>query len=416
MRSPADLVTPEPGGVWLRRLALRNFRNLCRVDLDLPSDGIAVVGENGHGKTNLLEAVYYLELLRSVRGARDLDVVRFGEEGFHVSGWIAAPAPREIAVGFERVGRRKRARIDGTEPERLSDAIGGLPAVLISPRDVSLVSGAPVERRRYLDIILSLTSRRYLSALQSYRGALARRNAAMREVIRRAGGGGRGGGHGDEAVAVWEPALAKHGAVIWEERLRWVEACARRFTELCHAIGERGAARLSYVTSLPRNATSTRENLIDALAARRGADIRRGVTMVGPHRDDLDLTLEGAGGQPRELRSFGSAGQQRTAAIALRMLEGDTLREKTGVAPLSLLDDPFAELDARRSARVLELFAHSGQGGGQVVLAVPRDADIPSGMTSLERWRVEGGELRRSAGASRGTSAAGTSRLRAVDE
>ncbi|GAC1477483.1 MAG: hypothetical protein NVS1B4_20210 [Gemmatimonadaceae bacterium] len=198
---------------------------------------------------------------------------------------------------------------------------------------------------------------------------------------------------GDARVAVWEPALAEHGAVIWATRARWVESWAPRFTELCEAIGERGCARLEYVTSLPRDDRPLREALLDALAARRATDMKRGVTTIGPHRDDLDLTLARPGGAPHELRGFGSAGQHRTAAIALRMLEGETLREESGGTPLFLLDDPFAELDGRRSARVLELFAQSGGGLGQVVLAVPREDDIPAGMTGLERWRVQDGDI-----------------------
>jgi len=125
---------------------------------------------------------------------------------------------------------------------------------------------------------------------------------------------------------------------------------------------------------------------MNALESKRGLDLRRGLTHAGPHRDDLALTLDG-----RELRAFGSAGQQRTAAIALRLLEGETLRERLGAAPLLLLDDPFAELDARRSARILELLAE--QGMGQTLLTVPREGDIPPALTQLARWRIADGVL-----------------------
>ncbi|GAC1649095.1 MAG: DNA replication/repair protein RecF [Gemmatimonadaceae bacterium] len=367
--------------IRLRHISIRTFRNIARLELDLPADGIAVVGENGHGKTNLLEAIYYLQLLRSVRGARDLDVVRFGDDGFHVQATLTAGAAREISVGFERSGKRKRARIDGAEPARLSEAIGFLPAILISPRDVGLMTGAPSERRRFLDITLALTSRTYLAALQAYRGALLRRNAALRDVSRT--------GRTDARAAVWEPPLAEHGAVIWDARRRWVAERAPRFAELCRAIGERGAATLRYVTSLPQGQAALNETLRDALASKRALDVKRGMTMTGPHRDDLVVTLAAADGIPRELRTFGSAGQHRTTAIALRMLEGETLRDHAGASPISLLDDPFAELDAQRAARILEMFAASGL--GQAVLAVPRDADIPSRLNALPRWRVTDG-------------------------
>jgi DNA replication and repair protein RecF len=135
--------------------------------------------------------------------------------------------------------------------------------------------------------------------------------------------------------------------------------------------------------------------LADALAAKRALDVRRGLTHAGPHRDDLELLLDG-----RDLRLFGSAGQQRTAAIALRMLEAATLRDRSGATPLFLLDDPFAELDARRSHRILELLADAGL--GQTILAVPRAADIPAELTRLDRWGIRDGVLEPASGGARG--------------
>jgi DNA replication and repair protein RecF len=126
----------------LLSIAIRDFRNLARADLELPPEGLIVIGDNGQGKTNLLEAVYYLELFRSVRGARDQDLVRFGASGFHIAAAVETDRAHEISVGFDRPARRKRARLDGGEPERLSDALGTLPAVMFAPGDVDLVAGA----------------------------------------------------------------------------------------------------------------------------------------------------------------------------------------------------------------------------------------------------------------------------------
>ena len=364
--------------VWLRRLVVRDFRNIARADVAFPAEGLAVVGENGHGKTNLLEAVYYLQLLRSARGARDQDLVRFGERAFHLSASVqVGERPREISAAFDRQARRKKVVLDGGEAVRLSDALGALPSVLFSPRDTVLVAGAPSERRRFLDVTLALTSRPYLAALQGYRAALLRRNAALRDAAR---------GRADDArVSVWEPALAQHGAVLWSARLAWVERWRDELAQLCAAIGERAPVRMRYTSSLqPEGAVA--DALLAALAARRGLDVKRGVTHAGPHRDDVELLLG-----DRELRLFGSAGQQRTAALALRILEARTLREHVGAAPVLLLDDPFAELDARRARRILALL---GDGGlGQTLLAVPRPADIPPELTSLERRTIRDGAL-----------------------
>lgn len=370
--------------VVLRSLALRDFRNLTRLDVAIPEDGVAIVGENGQGKTNLLEAVYYLHLLRSARGARDVDIVRFGAPGFHIGARAEGGTQHELSVGFERAGRRKRVKLDGAEPARLSDALGALPCVLFSPADVELVAGAPSARRRYLDILLALSSRPYLAALQRYRHALAQRNAALRSAARE-------GARGEQRVAVWETPLAEHGAVLWRERVRWTEAATPQFAGICAAIGEASPVAMRYATSLEPASDVlevVRAALARALEAKRALDLRRGLTHAGPHRDDLALTLDG-----RELRAFGSAGQHRSAAIALRLLEAETLNERLGGRPLLLLDDPFAELDARRSARILELLAAHGM--GQTLLTVPRESDIPPALTRLARWRIADGVIER---------------------
>lgn len=367
----------------LIRHDVRDFRNLAHVELAPPAEGLVLVGENGQGKTNLLESIYYLQILRSARGARDQDLVRFGADAFHIGATVETNARHEVGVGFERATRRKRTRIDGVVPERLSEALGALPSVMFSPNDVELVAGAPNARRRYLDIMLALTARGYLTALQHYRAALARRNAALREAVRTSRSS-------DASVAIWEPPLAEHGAVLWAERRAWVASMEKRFEELCRDIGEAGRVRVRYSSSV--NAS---DNLVNCLAAaleeKRPHDLRRGITHVGPHRDDLIITLAGPDSTPRDLRTFGSAGQQRSAAIALRMLEASTFRERTGRAPVFLLDDPFAELDARRASRVLSLL--TAERLGQTILAVPRESDIPSELTSLERFRVAAGEI-----------------------
>jgi DNA replication and repair protein RecF len=360
--------------VRLKRLSARDFRNFERLDLELPDAGLAIIGENGQGKTNLLEAIYYLQVLRSVRGARDQDLVRFGAKAFHISATVVSNGAGEVSAGFEISSKKKKVSIDGAVAGRLSEAFGSLPSVMFSPRDIQLVAGGPAERRRYLDLVLALSSRKYLIALQTYRGALARRNAALRDAARTGD---------DSAVAVWEPALAEHGASLVCERAAWVREQAPEFARLVTAIGEEGESRMSYHSGLSRE-EDPRSALEEALARQRKHDMRRGVTHSGPHREDLALTLDG-----KDLRVFGSAGQQRTAAIAMRILESATLRAVRGLSPVMLLDDPFAELDLRRSARILGLLASAGL--GQTVLVVPRAGDIPPELTSLERRFIRGG-------------------------
>ncbi len=374
---PAALVAPEDAPTRVAELAVRDFRNLSRVDVTLPPEGIAIVGENGQGKTSFLEAVAYVEQLRSVRGARDRDLVRFDAGAFHVHATVHGPeGVLQLGAGADRAGRKRVTR-DGVEMARITDALGALPSVLLAPRDVTLVSDGPGERRRFLDITLALTSARYLRALRHYRAALERRNAALRDAQRHR--------RGADAAAAWEPALAEHGAVLVEERRAWVRQHADEFTRLSHAIGEPGRATIAYATTLTADGDG-HAALREALERSREHDLRRGSTHTGPHRDDLALSLDG-----RDLRVVGSAGQQRTGAIALRLLEAATLRARRGTLPVLLLDDPFAELDNRRAARVLDLLLEAGV--GQVVLCVPRPEEIPDRFTRLARYRIAGGDL-----------------------
>ncbi|HEY3747389.1 MAG TPA: DNA replication and repair protein RecF [Gemmatimonadaceae bacterium] len=376
-----DVGPPQTGRIWLENIAIQNFRNFERLDLRLPPEGLAIIGDNGQGKTNLLEAIYYLQTLRSQRGARDQDVTRFGTTGFHIAGKAHTTGEHNVSVGFDRSSKRKKVTVDGTVPKRLTDALGALPSVMFSPRDLELVSGSPAERRRYLDLVLALTDRKYLSALQHYRANLIRRNAALRNAARR--------GATDAQVSVWEPALAEHGAVLIETRARWVSDSAQTFSQLCEEIGEHGTATMKYVSPFAES-EARYDVLLAAFEEKRSLDMRRGITHVGPHRDELELALDG-----KDLRLFGSAGQQRTAAIALRLLEASTLREHAGAEPVLLLDDPFAELDVRRAARILSLLKKRGL--GQTVLVVPRESDIPPGLMSLDHMTIRDGLIKTSA-------------------
>ncbi len=378
--------------IRLDSIAIRDFRNLERVDLELPPEGAVVVGDNGHGKSNLLEAIYYLQIMRSIRDARDQDLTRFDTTGFHISAHAHTPEGHDISVGFDRNAKRKKVLHDGSEIRRLSDALGALPSVIFSPRDLELVSGAPTERRRYLDLVLALTDRKYLHALQNYRANLARRNAALRNATR------RGSADNEQQVAVWEPALAEHGSVLIEARARWVRDSAVEFSNLVQRMGETAKAQIRYVSPFA-DSEARYDVLLAAFEEKRALDLRRGMTHVGPHRDDLELTLDG-----RDLRLFGSAGQQRSAAIALRLLEAATLRDHAGAEPLLLLDDPFAELDIRRAGKILVMLEERGL--GQTILVVPREADIPPGLMRLDRLQIVNGTIKtwRAKGTSKATA------------
>lgn len=368
----------------LVRLSVRSFRNLAALEVDIPQNGVVVIGENGQGKTNLLEAVYYLMLFRSLRGASDRELVRFGENGFHIGGVAAGgngagvsgrqpdvAAGSRLTAAYESASGRKKVTVNGAEPYRLSDAVGQVLAVPFSPADTALVTGGPSLRRRFLDIVLSMSQAGYLARLSDLRMALQQRNAALRR------------GRAEEARGFDTP-LAVAAGWISDARQRWVAERSERFTELCAALGEGELGEMHYHSQVP--AWSGPDEWSRRLGATLERDLKRGATTTGPHRDDLKMAL-GA----RDLRVYGSAGQHRTAAIALRILEVETLKSARGTPPIGLYDDVFAELDEARQSKLLKLMRDSLP--GQSIVVAPRDAEIPPELLDRPRWRMAGGRL-----------------------
>ncbi len=354
----------------LQRLAARGFRNLADLDCDVPARGVALLGANAQGKTNFLEAVYYPVLFRSFRGAPDQEVAAFGAAAFQVEAAVVDAGVGTLSAGYVPAGRRKRILLDGAESERLTEAVGRWLAVVFLPGDVELASGPAALRRQYLDRLLSLADRGYLRALARYRAALAQRNSALRQ--------GR-----PELAWAFDRPLAASGAEIVAARERWTRHAAARFAAEFDCIGERGLATLAY-----RGAPELADPgaWAQALAAAQAADCARGASTVGPHRDDLRLEI---GGRP--IREFGSTGQQRSAAVALKLLELATLREARETEPALLLDDVFAELDDERRQRLASRLV--GPQDRQVFLTAPRVEELPRGL-ELEVWSVTEGRVR----------------------
>lgn len=370
----------------LTEFSLRHFRNLGVQELCFPPEGAAIVGDNAQGKSNLLEAIYYLETFRSFRGARDDQMVAFDEDVFRVVGRLehdaAAEDPVEVAAAFQRTGRRKKVTVDGVEPERIGDALGNLSAVIFSPADLSIVSEGPSERRRFLNIVLSLNDPGYLEALQRFRHVLSQRNAALREE------------EPASVVRAWDGSLVRAGGRVVKARRDWIERWGGTFAKHYAAVSGGRAARMAYGPSMdPGDEARSEEEVVEAyheqLLKTAERERRVGNTVLGPHRDEVSFTLEGE--KRLDVRDFGSGGQQRTTALALRLVEADTIREARGQEPIVLLDDVFAELDAGRGERILELFEREEK--GQVILTAPKDSDVRVRRDVLPRWRILDGEV-----------------------
>ena len=368
----------------LSGLTLRHFRNLGSQDLEFPPEGIALIGDNAQGKSNFLEAIYYLETFRSFRGARDEQLIGFNSELFRVTGTMQATdeecGTEVVAAAFERNGKRKKVSVNGEEPERLGDARGRLAAVVFSPRDTQLVSGGPKKRRRFLDIVLSLSQPGYLAAIQEYRRILQQRNVSLKA------------GQPPSVVMAWDSGLIKSGASVTRARRDWIDLRCEAFRDYYARISDGVSARITYAPSLSLTGAASEEGIAeafrDALAVTAERERRVGATVVGPHRDEVQLQLDN-GGATLDLRQYGSGGQRRTAALALRLVEARSIRESRRKQPLILLDDVFSEFDSGRSERVLELM--ETEETGQVVLTAPREEHVRIRSDSLPRWRITAG-------------------------
>ena len=367
-------------------LKTRLFRNLGDQELSFPPEGVAVIGGNAQGKSNLLEAIYFLETFRSFRGARIEHLIAFGEDVFRVAGQVVSAngvggSPTEVVAAYEASSRRRKVTIDGAEPERIGDAIGKLGAVIFSPADVGIVNEGPVRRRRFMDVALSLNEEGYLVALQAFRHALAQRNAALRS------------GQVEAVVRAWDEPLARSAATVMWARHRWVSEWRDAFRRYYEEVSGGESATMTYVPKVAVDDWDD-DGIYQAcrvtLDSRWAVDLRRQNTSAGPHRDELLLTLVD-GENDVEVREFGSGGQRRTVALALRLVEGDAIRGARDSAPVLLLDDSFAELDDARRERVFGLMGQDRF--GQVIITAPKESDVPLRGDALPRWGIHEGRI-----------------------
>ena len=327
------------------RVELRDFRNYERAAVDLP-DGLTVIyGANGAGKTNLLEAVYFGCTARSPRTANEREVVRRGGRVARVAlDLVDADSGHRLEIGFEP-GEAKRITLDGSPLEGPAGLDTRPPVSVFLPERLELVKGAPAGRRAHLDQLVAALWPARAATRAAYSRALAQRNALLARV--------RAGAAAADGLGAWDRELARQGLQLMEDRAEAVQGLRPLFAELAGRLGLPGDAELRY---RPRSQATDAGELAAELGERRGADLERGFTAHGPHRDELQLLLGGV-----SLRSYGSQGQQRTSLLALLFAERALLAERRGRAPLMLLDDVMSELDAERRALLGELLRADGQ-------------------------------------------------------
>jgi DNA replication and repair protein RecF len=356
--------------VFVRHLGLRDFRSWAHAEVDLTPGRTVFVGPNGFGKTNLVEALWYSSTLGSHRVATDAPLVRVGSSRAVVS-TIVVNDGRECAVDLEiAAGRANKARLNRSPVRSPREVIGVLRAVLFAPEDLALVRGDPADRRRYLDDLAAVRRPRVAAVRADYEKVLRQRTALLKSA---SGARFRGDRGALDTLDVWDGHLAAHGAELMAARMELVNELAPEVQKSYQLLapGSRSAA-IGYRASVdvePHCADVERLHaaLLAGMAQRRDAELERGVCLVGPHRDDLELRL---GEQPA--KGFASHGESWSMALALRLAAYELLRAEGG-DPVLLLDDVFAELDTARR----EALAAAAASAEQVLVTAAVLDDIP---------------------------------------
>lgn len=361
----------------VRHLALTDFRSWERVELDLEPGRTVFVGSNGFGKTNLIEALWYSSTLGSHRVASDAPLIRAGAERAVVS-TIVVSDRRELAVDLEITsGRANKARLNRSPVRSAREILGVLRAVLFAPEDLSLVRGDPGDRRRYLDELATTRRPRIAGVRADYEKVVRQRTALLKTA---AGARYRGDRSALDTLDVWDGYLAAHGAQLIAARVELVNQLAPEVEKAYQLLAPASrAAAIRYRSGVEIIETEAAAGnadvqvfeaaLLDALAHRRDAELERGVCLVGPHRDDLELRLG-----DQVAKGFASHGESWSMALALRLAAYELLRAEGG-DPVLLLDDVFAELDSARREALSQVAASAEQ---VLVTAAVHD-DIPAG-------------------------------------
>jgi len=383
--------------VYLRHLQVTDFRSWPQADLALEPGPTVLVGQNGRGKTNLLEAIGYVATLGSHRVATDAPLIRHGCERALVRVAVVN-ADRELTVELEiTAGRANRARVNRGAVGRPRDVLGILRTVLFSPEDLALVRGDPGERRRFLDELLVLRAPRYAGVRADYEKVLKQRNALLKTAGKRRTG--REDPYALSTLEVWDDHLAVAGAELLAARLNLVADLApytasaymgvapdSRPAQITYrsSIGEAIPAGYGVAGEARAEPSVLKDVLLTALGEARKAELERGISLVGPHRDELELIL---GEVPA--KGYASHGESWSFALALRLGSYELLRGEAG-EPVLLLDDVFAELDRKRRSRLAEVAA----GAEQVLVTAAVAEDVPAELAG-RRFTVADGEVTR---------------------
>ncbi|QWF22185.1 DNA replication/repair protein RecF [Nocardioides sp. LMS-CY] len=382
--------------MYVAHLSLHDFRSYATAEVELGPGATAFIGRNGQGKTNLVEAIDYLSRLASHRVSGDAPLVRAGADQAVVRASVVRDGRTAVLEVEINPGRSNRARVNRSPLPRARELVGLVRTVVFSPEDLTLVKGDPSDRRRFLDDLLVLRAPRLAGVRSDYDRVLRQRNS----LLKTAGAARRGSSAQEGALStlgVWDAHLARTGAELLAERLALVDAL-RPYVGKSYETVARGASRddadIEYRPSFDLEGRTSRDDLTEALLAeverRRNDELDRGISLVGPHRDELLLSLghgPGPDGVRLPVKGYASHGESWSFALALRLASYDLLRAD-GDDPILVLDDVFAELDTERRAQLAELVSTAEQ----VLVTAAVGADVPEVLAGT-RYVVAGGEV-----------------------
>ena len=346
----------------IRELTLRPFRNFAAIRLSFAADHVLIFGPNGRGKSNILEAISYLSIGKSVRGAKDQHVVPHGEDFFDVRALCTDGRHDQQLRVFYNKKEGKKAFVDVTPLPRVSELLGTFRTVHFSPEDVSLVLRFPAQRRRLLDILIAQSSAAYLRYMQRYYRVLAQRNHLLRTAKK-----SRHGLVDSQVMEPWNAQLVDWGAQLRLHRLDALNTLRAPFVRYYGRFALAGEeAAVVYQGAKERDLEALRAELREALNRRREQEAQIGYTLCGPHRDDLKFTLN-----KEQADLYASEGELRTVLISWKLAEACYMEEQTGRQPVLLLDDAFSELDSGRIGELLDIVGEFEQ----VIATTPQEPD-----------------------------------------
>ena len=356
----------------INTLTLKNFRNYSKQVVNFDEGLNILIGKNAQGKTNILEAIFFAVIGKSFKVGKEKETIKWDEDIASIKAEFSKLyRDVEIELAFNKLSK-KSIKIEGISIKKIGELLGTVNAVFFSPQELKLVKESPDERRRFMNIDISQTNKRYFYALNRYEKVLANRNKLLKmskdfSVLK-------------DTIDIWDKALVDLAEKIYKERKDFIEKLAP-FAEKAHSFISGGSEKLEVkYDSFDNKGKDFKEELLKALQKNLEKDYKLGYTSVGVHRDDLDIYLNGV-----EVKSFGSQGQQRTVALSMKLAELEIIKERTGEYPILLLDDVFSELDSERQKRLLKFTSRTQT----IITGTEFNIDMNAKILKVENGRVK---------------------------